>query len=243
MGLFLWPVSAQERDINEVTEDYGLIGPAEPGMTPFGWWCGSGLLDPGGPDEAARAARQHHSRRVVAAAGALPAGDDEDAARAALRTHSAEGFRALETAIERTVGAIGSGGPSLCVRPRAADVLSDVPSCLVFLRSAAAARARLVVDPIAMLTPSMAERAEEHLERIYEGLAGHTGVEAVVVWNAALGGDGALRPVGLHEPGLVDARWLVGLAARCAGPGVDWIILDREVEVQKQVLRMYGPGA
>jgi hypothetical protein len=67
----------------------------------------------------------------------------------------------------------------LAVEPWHCDAVSDVPSTLGFLR--ARPPWRLVLNPAAMLAPSMLPRAEEHLERIADVLAGHPRLAGVIV--------------------------------------------------------------
>jgi hypothetical protein len=245
MRLYFWPGGAQElRDDREP----GPAGPIRAAFAPtggatnepFGWWTGVSLLDQDGPARVVRAAQEHGPGRVVASSGRLGLGEDSDA-RSMLRTHTGEGMARLAEKVAEVKAGLGELGATLCLRPGAAEVLSDVPSCLVFLRSSEGA-ARLVVDPVALLTASMMERADDHLERILSALAGHPGVEALLLTNAVRAGDG-LRPVGLHrEDGVVDARRLIGLASRHSGPAVDWLLLEEEPARQVELLRMYGPG-
>ncbi|MCC6676929.1 MAG: hypothetical protein IT436_07285 [Phycisphaerales bacterium] len=248
MRLFLWPSSAQELQAGGVTGVPGPIRPAaERATETFGWWTGARLLDEHGPGEVLRCSRQTGVNRVVASAGSLHSleGGEDAGARSLLRTHAGEGMTALLAAVEETVAGLSEGESQLCLRPEAADVLSDLPSCLVYLRSPAAAQTRLVVDPMALLTPAMVEYADDHLERMLGAMGAHPGVAAVMLTNAGPGPDGeGLRPVGLHRQNeaVFDARRLIALAARHAGPGVDWIILDEGVAEQVELLRMYGPG-
>lgn len=220
---------------------------AERSADVFGWWSGVHLLDAAAPGMLLALGRRLGPARLVAGSGSFEAGADEGAeARMSLRTHGGEGMRALLAAVEAVRPGLEFSGARLCLLPHAAQVLSDVPSCLLFLRSAAAEGVQLVLDPVALLTPAMLDRAEEHLERILEALAGHPGVAALRLTSARLGPDGAgLEPIGLHRTAeaVVDARLLIGLFARYAGPGSDWIILEDGLAEQQELLRMYGPGA
>lgn len=254
MRLFLWPHNAQELREDGLTDQPAPISSAVERREPppaalFGWWTAASLLDEHGPEQVARLAQRADSEHVVASAGSLSGGpaseSDPDApARALLRMNTGEGMARLLEAVSSLRDPLEMAGSRLCLRPRAADVLSDLPSCLTFLRSPAAAAARLVLDPMALLTPSMLERADDHLERILGTLGGHPQVAALMLTNA--GPDGAGRPftpIGLHrEEGVVDSRRLIALAAAHAGPGVDWILLDEEPARQIELLRMYGPG-
>lgn len=213
----------------------------------FGWWSSVNLFDAAAPGVILELGRRVGPARLVAASGSFEARANEGAeARMSLRTHGGEGMRALLATVEAVRPGLESSGAQLCLLPHAAHVLSDVPSCVLFLRSAAAEGVQLVVDPVALLTPTMLDRAEEHLERILGALAGHPGVAALRLTSARLGPDGAgLEPIGLHRAAesVVDARLLIGLSARHAGPGPDWIILEDGLAEQQELLRMYGPGA
>lgn len=75
-----------------------------------------------------------------------------------------------------------AGARKVLVRPHARHVMSDMPSCLRVLERTSVENARVLLDPAAMLTDDMRSAgAEDHVTRILEGLAGHPGVEAVVV--------------------------------------------------------------
>lgn len=78
----------------------------------------------------------------------------------------------------------------LWLLPRAGDVVSDVPSIATLLRSVGGPRLGVVLDPAAILTPSMLERAEEHLDRVRTTLGSAPGVRAVVASGSRLGGLG-----------------------------------------------------
>lgn len=197
------------------------------------------MLDEHGPEMLVRYARETGAERVVASVGGLGGGGEDAGAEALLRVLSGEGLARLIEAMEETSVRLAELGTRLCVRPGAGEVVSDIPSCLTLLRSPVAARVGLVVEPAGLLTPSMVERADDHLERIYSALGEHPGVDAVVLSSP----DARARPVGLHHgEGLVDGRRVIELAARFCGPGVDWMILDDEPAGQVELLRMYGPG-
>ena len=103
-------------------------------------------------------------RHLIAWSGSLAADMEAEEPRnwmgpgaAALRERMAE--------LEPQLAALGR---SLLLRPHAAHVLSDVPSCLRWLERPGAA---LAFDPGALLTVPMLALAEEHLERSFRALA------------------------------------------------------------------------
>lgn len=71
-------------------------------------------------------------------------------------------------------------GASLALWPRAGELISDVPSALTLWRTFDGAPLGFVLDPEALITPSMRERRDDHLERIAATLAGHPRVAFVV---------------------------------------------------------------
>lgn len=254
MRLFAWPTSAQQLPTGEVTDEPGPIRSVVAGSGDlFGWWSGARLLDDHGADEVARAGHRGAGiKRVVASSGAfgLPGSGEDGGAIAMLRTHAGEGMTALLAAIGRAEEGLKGTGPEavgaeICLRPEAAHVLSDLPSCLVFLRSAAAARVRLLLDPMAMLTPAMVAHAEDHLERILGTLGPHPAVAGLMLANAAAGEDGGpLRSIGVHREreAVFDSRRLIAMFAAHARPDLDWVVPGGGVEAQVDLLRRYGPG-
>lgn len=59
---------------------------------------------------------------------------------------------------------------ALCFQPHARHVLNDAPSCLTFLRERSGQGFEVAFAPASMLEPSMIDRLEEHLQRLFEGL-------------------------------------------------------------------------
>jgi hypothetical protein len=90
------------------------------------------------------------------------------------RTWSRGAWEKLESEVEPMAGRI-------LIRPHARHVLSDAQSCVTFFRKHGGVA--LLLDPVAMLTPEMVGRAEEHLERTVGTLGGQAA--AVVVSGAA----------------------------------------------------------
>lgn len=124
--------------------------------------------------------------RVVARAGFLA---DEDAPGSPdPRTWGPVGWSAFERSL---AASLASPGPRLLIRPAATDVISDAPSCLRFLQrrgqwgesgaEAGVARLGLLLDPVAMLAPSMHASAEDHVDRILHLVVSSAGVDAVAL--------------------------------------------------------------
>ncbi|MBX3377169.1 MAG: hypothetical protein KF678_09235 [Phycisphaeraceae bacterium] len=80
-----------------------------------------------------------------------------------------------------------------CLWPHPRHVLSDVQSCVTFLKKRSGQRFEVLLDPAGLLTEAMLPRAEDHLTRAMEALAGHDNVKAVVVSNVEPAGEGLLR--------------------------------------------------
>src|SRR5262245_4742024 len=90
---------------------------------------------------------------------------------------------AARSAFERLVAVLeGANVPNLCLWPHAAAAVSDVPSILSFMAAPGRAdRWRFLLDPVSLLTPSMMARAEDHLTRLFEALAQHPSLAAVLL--------------------------------------------------------------
>jgi hypothetical protein len=121
--------------------------------------------------------------RMIAWSGTLaaePFGDDP-------RTWGPAGWAALGEACERLAPVLHNEGAVLVLRTHARHVLSDVPSCIRFVRErrardGEAGPLRVLLDPASMIAESMRDLAEDHLRRIAEAipLLGH-GLAGVVV--------------------------------------------------------------
>ncbi|MDX2148792.1 MAG: hypothetical protein SFZ23_14860 [Planctomycetota bacterium] len=86
-----------------------------------------------------------------------------------LATWGPAGRSAFRDACRRLSASCARGGRELWLRPAAGTALSDVPSITAFLRDPQP-HLRLIIDPGALLTPSMHERAAEHAERVREAV-------------------------------------------------------------------------
>lgn len=166
------------------------------------WAAAAGPLIPS-PPRPVLWAHTPPSPRLVARSGHLVLDDDPN--QTDPRTWGPKGWKELEQAI---AACLAQKPARFLVRPNAADVVSDAPSCLRFLSERnrmmeamlelkkaenggiagmesvtehGEARLGLLLDPAAMLAPSMLADAEDHVRRILELVAGQPGVDAVVV--------------------------------------------------------------
>lgn len=147
------------------------------------------------------------------------------------RTWGPRGWAMLE---ERLADLLSRPGPRFLVRPRWSDVISDAPSCCRFLELAerhasTPPRLGILLDPVAMLAPSMMTNAEDHVRRVIEIVAHRPGVEGVVFSNVELH-DGLPRPSPVHR-GLLDVKLLAALARSL--PQLP-IVLSHEQMLQQQ---------
>lgn len=114
----------------------------------------------------------------------------------AFLTWGPQGWQGLLEACERSAHA----GLNLLLVPHAHDVLSDVQRCLKLLTDWADKGIGVLVDPAALLTESMLDRAEDHLDRLSRALLPTHGVGGVVLSGVSASGEelpaGVFRPVG-----------------------------------------------
>lgn len=215
------------------------VGPIEPlgGGAPLGWANARGLVDPAWAPEPGWAGAH------VAWSGSLGDGLFE----ADPRTWGPAGRAALEGARRRAAEL----GATICIRPHARHVVSDIPSCQRWLGvgprgEALAAGGGLLLDPCAMLTARMLRDHADFLRRAVETLAPLAGVVGVVVCDVAVdeepapgpdggpdggpdsGPDGGppLRAVPLGR-GVLERGLLVDLVRRAA-PGAALVVLAEE---------------
>lgn len=169
--------------------------------------------------------------RIVAWSGRLT--DSIAGEAAAPRTWGSAGRAALDALCDRLAPGLAAAGRTLLFRPRAGDVLSDMPSCAAFLRARSGGPFALLLDPAAMLTPDMLPRAEDHLARMFAALTGHPSVAGVVLMNTRRTG-GGLEPapltVGALAPALIVGAW------RAAGARTPVVIADDQTEDQLALL-------
>ncbi len=150
------------------------------------------------------------------------------------RTWGQHGANAFGAWCERlralSAGARVSERPRILIRPHHLDVLSDVQRCLGFVR-AETGGLELAFDPIAMLAPTMLERAEDHLTRFAEVLEGCPGIGAIVLTNAIIGEDGLMDEMPIHV-GLIASTFLEPFA-RIARDRKIPLILTGESETEQ----------
>ncbi len=109
-------------------------------------------------------------RRVVRSGG--PVGDAE----AAFACWSGAGWRRFDEAVQRLLDA---GGPTPVLWPGPGSVLSDAVSTLSFARRCPGVR--LLIDPVAWITPAMLPDAADHLARFGQALTMCESIDAVAV--------------------------------------------------------------
>lgn len=173
-------------------------------------------------------------RAVVIGSGRIEPDDGDDDA-AAVRTWSVAGREAW--AARRAVLA-ARGGP-WWLRAAAGDVLSDVQGMLNEARSwREGAPWRVLLDPVALLTPAMLDAAEEHVARAVDALATHPATAALVLTNAVAGVDDRGRAVVVPSPlhtGVLGPEFLTRAAAAAGATPV--VLVGREVAAQRAVIR------
>lgn len=122
----------------------------------------------------------------------------------------------LEAAITEVLPALADARARLLLRPRHDQTLADVPGALRLLNGPLGERLGLILDPVAMLAPSMLASASDHFRRTFEALGARA--DAIVLSNiAAVPGAGGpdderLAPAPLRA-GLIDPQTLLALAA------------------------------
>jgi hypothetical protein len=120
----------------------------------------------------------------------------------------------------------------LSIWPTATGSVSDVPSLRTFL-AGAEQRARqwsFLFDPISLLTPAMLDKAEDHLTRLFETLAGHPARQATLLADAAIVGEHVV-------PAPLGSGPLTPLILRLAKPlPPEVVLLDQDLTRQLALL-------
>lgn len=93
----------------------------------------------------------------------------------------AEGLTALRAALSALCPVLAEREAVLMLRPACGLVLSDPHSVAALLKAPPSDRLRILVDPVAMLTPGMAERAEDHLPRMLDKLGAFEACSGIVL--------------------------------------------------------------
>lgn len=131
----------------------------------------------------------------------------------------------------RSLAALGG---DLWIWPRSDHTLSDVPSVLTFLR--AHERVGLLLDPGAMLSPTMLANADDHLARIFEALGPHPQTRAVVLANIAPGSEiEGVRVAPLHR-GVLRPKRIIELWREHCPADMPVVLLDEELTEQRNAL-------
>lgn len=166
----------------------------------------------------------HGCRRVVARSGRLV--EDDSGRSGSWGSWSPRGKAAFESEVDRLAPVLSGLGIEMALWPNVGEALSDVPSCLSFLRRYESGPYKLLIEPAALLAESMVPRAGEHMERILDSLAEHPGVAAMLVSNVEFsGGSPACVSLvgGLIPRGLIDL--MVSRASATARP---LVVRDRD---------------
>ena len=171
---------------------------------------------------------------------------DDGVFHSGFRTWTATGWEAFNALLPPLEEEAVATGRSLWLRPHARHVLSDAQGTLSAVRSLGeASPVGLLLDPAGMLTASMLDAAEDHLNRIAEALLEHPRTAAVVITGAELvevaGGGGAgspeLRPVPVHH-GALPAQSLRDIAHAAAEAGKPLVLLGSELDEQRAALEL-----
>lgn len=134
------------------------------------------------------------------------------------------------------ISALASKPGQFWLWPSANGVLSDVPSTASFFRAKESSPFRLFLDPASLLTPDMLPKAEDHLARILQGLAG----QATAILLANVEPSGGIEGVQLAPltRGALSPRLIVDLWRHHAAQTTPVVILDQDVPAQQALLGM-----
>lgn len=154
---------------------------------------------------------------IIVRSGRLVAESDDETDRvdAARRTWSLEGRERFDAAWADLSAQAESQSVGLWVHPIAGDILGDIPA----LRGLATGspRADIFLEPSALITESMVEKAEDHFVRMLDPLAQAGVVRAVAITNIAGAGSGRSRvPI---DQGEIEPAVLRAFAERFAALG------------------------
>jgi hypothetical protein len=168
--------------------------------------------------------------KLMCDAGAPPAGAGDDEALRAFSTWGPRAREALDRACDALAPGLRESGVTLVLRPDARQILPDVPSVLAFLRKRSDQPFEVILDPMALLTESMVERAEDHLARALDAAAGHPGVPMLLLTNVRSVEGGGLEPSPVNH-GLIDPRLILKLV-RASWPEHKPILLPARSEAE-----------
>ncbi|MBN4052669.1 hypothetical protein JYU07_00130 [Roseiflexus sp. AH-315-K22] len=156
---------------------------------------------------------------------------------------AASAWEAFDARCDALVDPLNERRLTLWFRPHADDMLCDAHACRAFLARSKGKPISIIADPTALLTAAMIETAPDHLVRIIETHAATPGVDALILTNVRIEGDGVV-PTPLGE-GVLDAGMLVDLV-RTAWPGDRPVVLleaDLDPWADRLADRLAGPLA
>lgn len=160
---------------------------------------------------------------------------DDDGAPG-VRTWTGDGWKALHAWADAIAPVLRERGTRVLFRTDARHVLSDPQGSLTWLRERekdAASPFGLLLDPAAMLTPSMLGDVEVHIGRALDALAHRDDVDAVLLAGAVeVDGELTRAPVGEGSP---DAAVWARLWSTC-GSGETPLIFRGDAEIQVERL-------
>ena len=154
---------------------------------------------------------------IIVRSGRLMADSEDETDRmdAAMRTWSHEGRERFDAAWADLSAQAEAQSVGLWVHPIAGDILGDIPA----LRGLATGspRADIFLEPSALITESMVEKAEDHFVRMLDPLAQAGVVRAVAITNIA--GVGPARTRVPIDQGEIDPSVLRAFVERFAALG------------------------
>ncbi len=151
-----------------------------------------------------------------------------------IHTWTGQGWSQFASLCDRLRPRLTELGRSVLFRPHASHVLSDPRSCLTFFNERDTPTLGLLLDPVAMLTPSMLADAPDHLDRILGTLVSHPATRAVILTDAAPSGEDRLSQVPLGRGELPPAL-IARIAQRASDAGLP-IVLVGDPEPQLAML-------
>lgn len=111
------------------------------------------------------------------------------------------GRLSFESLADRFASACAPSNTIPVIRPTPQSAVSDAPSTLTFLRARESRGWRLLFDPVAMLTPPMLAKAEDHLARLFDLFGNHPATAAILLAGCEPAGDSLIhRPLTPDDP-------------------------------------------
>ena len=144
------------------------------------------------------------------------------------RTWGSKGWSALEAAVS---------GRTLCLRPHARHVVSDVPGCRKVLAAEWAGGVGLLVDPMSMMTSAMlnAREAEDHLCRVLEMVGEVEASQAGRILGVVVSGGVVDERCGVAvvplRAGVLDGGRVVERARRILPAWAGWVVLAEDAGI------------